>query len=392
MNAADDRKRFLWFDTTNRLRIEAGKKRIPLIGTFELTARCNLACSLCFVRRDAADRQSEGLEAEAEAWTALADEARREGTLFLLLTGGEPLLRPDFWSIYGPLSRMGFILTLYTNATLIGEAQAREFKRRPPAKAVVTLYGASAETYGAVCGHPEAFERAVAGIRRLVAAGVNTRVRATISRDNVGDLDALGRLAFELTGTRGIETSMMLTPPVRGACTRAVERRLSPEAMAALDRGNDLGEPDPGMAADGEGMTVSRLSGAIDVTKAGATDYGALPPMYCSGGRSSFWLAWDGRMLPCALMDRPYSAPFTDGFARAWRTLTEETDRIPGAGACQGCGHRAHCAVCPGRLQAETGSFTTVTPYLCDMARLLHDKETAAQQAFSPSFASSTRR
>ncbi len=374
--SAVDRNRFRWFDTTNRLRVEAGKRRIPLIGAFELTARCNLSCNLCFIRRDAADSDSAALESNATDWIELAEQARRAGMLFLLLTGGEPLLRPDFRDIYTALSRMGFIITLYTNATLIDERAGREFARLPPAKAVVTLYGASAETYGRVCGNPGAFAKAIAGIRRLVAAGVHTRVRATIGKDNAGDLDALERLAFELTGVPGIETSMLLTPPVRGACTRAIERRLSPEELMALEFRGGAAEPDPGV--EGEAASESRISGAIDRRQAESPDYAALPPMYCSGGRSSFWIGWDGRMLPCALMDRPFSLPFSEGFAPAWQRLAVETDLIPGAAECGRCEHREHCAVCPGRLQAETGSFTTVAPYLCEMARLLHERQAAA--------------
>jgi radical SAM protein with 4Fe4S-binding SPASM domain len=229
-----------------------------------------------------------------------------------------------------------------------------------------------------VCGNPAAFDDATAGVRRLVAAGVNTEVRSTISRDNVGDIEALHGLAFELVGNRAFETSLTLTPPVRGACTKAATCRLSPKEIAALGAKGEGSEPDPGVEGDAA-MTVSRLSGAIDRPPAGAIDYSALPPMFCSGGRSSFWIAWDGRMLPCALMDRPFTQPFETGFSPAWRKLVEETDRIPGAEDCRSCADRGHCSVCPGRLQAETGSFTKPAPFLCELARRVHEQEAAAQ-------------
>lgn len=363
-------RRFMWFDTTNRMRAIAAQRRVPLIGAFELTARCNLSCRMCFVRREGTDPAVTAGELGAAAWLDLARQALEEGTLFLLLTGGEPLLRSDFWDIYDPLCRMGFFLTLYTNGTLVGDREAAAFSKRPPSKAVVTLYGASPETYGRVCGDSSAFSRAVAGVRRLVAAGVRTEIRATISRDNVGDLAALQDLSENLVGVRGIETNMLLTPPVRGACTRSVERRLPPEAVAA--GGGRAAECDSG-GEEGSGVSVTRLSGAIPrETAALRGSHEGLPPMFCAGGRCSYWVAWDGRMLPCCLMDHPFSRPVGDGFGPAWRRLTVLTGQIPGAAECGPCPHRPYCAVCPGRLQAETGGFTATAPYLCDVARRVH--------------------
>jgi radical SAM protein with 4Fe4S-binding SPASM domain len=370
--AKGDERRFLWYDTTNRMREIATQRKVPLIGALELTVRCNLSCRMCFVRREGTDPAVVKGELDAAAWLAVARQAFDEGTLFLLLTGGEPLLRPDFWEIYDSLCRMGFFLTLFTNATLVGDREAALFKKRPPSKAVVTLYGASPETYGRVCGDPSAYHRAVAGVRRLVAAGVKTELRATISRDNSGDLAALQDLSEELVGVRKIDTSMMLTLSVRGACTHPAEWRLPPDEMVALG-GKDSDCPTIRTGEEEDGVTVTRISGAIPRESLGKPGlYESLPPMYCAGGRCSFWMAWDGRMLPCALMDHPFTRPVQDGFAKAWKGLTEETDRIPGASECGTCEHRPYCAVCPGRLQAETGSFTETAPYVCEVARRMH--------------------
>jgi radical SAM protein with 4Fe4S-binding SPASM domain len=207
----------------------------------------------------------------------------------------------------------------------------------------------------------------MAGVRRLVAAGVRTEVRATISRDNVGDLKALRELGRELTGREDIDVCMMLTRAVRGACTRPEEKRVTPAEVAAR-RVSEI---------DCESVRAAPKEAAVSVVR----NSGAAPsPMFCAGGRGSFWIAWDGRMLPCALMDRPFTQPFQEGFAPAWRRLTAETDTIPGAAACGPCEHRPYCSVCPGRLQAETGSFAEVAPYVCEVARRLHEAAGIADQ------------
>ena len=73
---------------------KAGSRGVPLSGTFELTPRCNLDCRMCYIHRRENDAAALRGEASAAEWLALAEECCREGTLLLLLTGGEPLLRP----------------------------------------------------------------------------------------------------------------------------------------------------------------------------------------------------------------------------------------------------------------------------------------------------------
>ena len=75
---------------------KAGAAGVPLSGTFELTARCNLDCRMCYIHRRANDAAALRGEWSAGQWLELASRCRDAGTLLLLLTGGEPLLRPDF--------------------------------------------------------------------------------------------------------------------------------------------------------------------------------------------------------------------------------------------------------------------------------------------------------
>ena len=104
--------------------------RYPLNGTFELTARCNLHCKMCFVRVDEkAIHDSGKRERTAEEWIHMAEQAAEAGTLKLLLTGGEVTLRPDFPEIYEAIAKMGFVLTVFTNATLISDQVMSVFER-----------------------------------------------------------------------------------------------------------------------------------------------------------------------------------------------------------------------------------------------------------------------
>jgi uncharacterized radical SAM superfamily Fe-S cluster-containing enzyme len=97
----------------------AASKHVPLGGTFELTPRCSLKCKMCYVRLDPAQMDAIGRELTAREWISLASDAIKAGTVNLLITGGEPLIRPDFAEIYSALSQMGFIITLNTMPRLL---------------------------------------------------------------------------------------------------------------------------------------------------------------------------------------------------------------------------------------------------------------------------------
>lgn len=115
----------LWIE--ERLCNVATKKRIPIGGSLELLPLCNMNCDMCYVRLSREEMQQKGRIRSGEEWIELAKQMRDAGTLFILLTGGEPLLHPDFQRIYYELKKLGMIVTLNTNGTLIDETWADFF-------------------------------------------------------------------------------------------------------------------------------------------------------------------------------------------------------------------------------------------------------------------------
>ena len=105
-------------DFSKRLRERVAGKRIPLSGSLELTFRCNLRCVHCYLdgQHTPSPEQHELTTSEI---TDIIDQIVAEGCLWLLLTGGEPLVRPDWKEIYLYAKRKGLIITLFTNGTLL---------------------------------------------------------------------------------------------------------------------------------------------------------------------------------------------------------------------------------------------------------------------------------
>jgi MoaA/NifB/PqqE/SkfB family radical SAM enzyme len=103
----------------DRLQRDSQGRSIPLTGSIEITARCNLDCVHCYLVRSVNAEKSSGLELTKEEFFRIVDEIVEQGCLWLLITGGEPLLRTDFESLYLYAKKKGLFVTLFTNATLV---------------------------------------------------------------------------------------------------------------------------------------------------------------------------------------------------------------------------------------------------------------------------------
>ncbi|MGN1032143.1 MAG: radical SAM protein, partial [Intestinibacter sp.] len=210
--------------------LENMPERIPKSGTFELTPRCNLRCKICLFRqKDSKNNWMKKNEKTAKEWIDMAKQVAEAGTLELLLTGGEVMLRPDFCEIYEGIYKLGFVIQLYTNATLVDDKIIETLKKYPPHKIGVTLYGASPETYKKVCGNSDAFYRAIAGIKRLNQLPSVLEIRTTLIKDNVQDIDKIEEIAKQIVSPdANVIHSEYVLKAVRGGDCDVENCRLTP--------------------------------------------------------------------------------------------------------------------------------------------------------------------
>jgi radical SAM protein with 4Fe4S-binding SPASM domain len=311
--------------------------RQPASGTFELTHRCNLACRMCFVRQAAGDCSARDEELPASAWLGLAREAVDHGMVLLLLTGGEIFLRPDFFEIYEPLTRMGLILTLFTNGTLITAAVARRLAQLPPSRIHVTLYGATAATYEAVTGIPGSYDRCRAGIEALLDHRLPLALKGTILRQNVHELEAMRQMAQDWD--IAFNPGWLLSRRRDGGPSDVERCRLSGAACAELD-------------------SADSFTGA------------PLDNFHCRAGKASFVVTPRGEMITCLSLPFPAVQPARIGFPAAWNQVQQYVDSAPPlAAVCRTCEARDYCPRCPAVSYLETGTLTEPVPHNCEIAR-----------------------
>ncbi len=332
------------------LQKKAAACRQPLHGAFELTARCNLFCRMCYISNAPGDPRQIEQELSATSWLEIARQAKAKGTLFLLLTGGEIFLRPDFFEIYTPLTRMGFVLSLFTNGTLISEDIAAKLAEAPPHRMEITLYGASAATYESITGIAGSFDRCCMGIESLLKRGVKFALKTTLTRQNIGELDDMKQLAaaWKLPFFGGWQLSRR-----RDGCSSAVE-----ECRLPLSESIDLESTDP-LAAGNWRNAAELLHNNIQNRKS----------FYCQAGKTAFIVDSSGGMNVCSDLPEPGVKPLETGFAKAWAAVQNYVESAPPLSTeCCNCEALAYCGICPAWSLAENGTMTSPVPYICDIA------------------------
>lgn len=358
-----------WKDFLKQIIATTKATGYPLGAGLELTARCNFQCKMCYVCKPANDKQAQARELTAGQWIHLAQELRDAGVFVLTLTGGEVFIRPDFQEIYEELSKMGFILKILSNGSMITQEIIEWLSKIPPHMVSITLYGESRDTYQAVTGHADGYDRTIRAIDGLMAAGIATSVRTTFIRDNVDNIESLYKIYLK----RGLKLAISEYITLRrdGCNTNCRDCRLSPGELVEfgkklheiyLQEKNDKGE-DPFVIDDSE--YVSRE----DCTEIN-TDVDPNDAFRCGAGKNNLWITWDGRMTPCGLMDQPYAAVLDKGISEAWKEIQQKCRIIPACYECSDCVYRSACIKCPARLYLETGFYDRPAPYLCEIARL----------------------
>ncbi len=339
---------------------KGGALGIPISGTFELTARCNFNCPMCYVHLQANDIQAHGMELSARQWIDLAQAARNEGMVFALLTGGEPFLRQDFFEIYSAMKKMGLLISINSNGSLLSGEIRRKLLEDPPFRINITLYGGCSETYRNMCGQ-NVFDQVVENIRALKEAGVDVRLNLSITPHNKHDLDRIFQIAQELD--MHIKAATYMYPPIRvNGEQYGCGNRLSPEDAAAYAVQWDLLRfSHEEFAQRAENMRLLRADEVPDCSA--DLDEG----VRCRAGYSSFWLTWNGNMLSCAMLPTPSATPLEVGFKAAWDQIREGVRQIRTPGACVVCPKRDVCGVCAAVCITETGSFSQVPTYMCRM-------------------------
>jgi radical SAM protein with 4Fe4S-binding SPASM domain len=339
----------------------------------EVTARCNLDCRHCYINLPAGDKAAEKKELTLEEIDRFGSEAVSLEAVWCLVTGGEPLLRKDFFDIYMILRRKGLLVSLYTNANLITPEHIEFFKKHPPRDIEVTVYGVTEETYEQVTRRPGSFRAFMRGLELLRESGVKVRLKAMALRSNVHELQKIAD--FCRNGTKDyfrFDPFLHYRFDRDAARNRDIEaERLSPKEIVSLER------------ADLERFNAL-VTSCDDLVIRHTSDADCDHLFRCGAGRRNFIIGHDGKFKLCVSLTHPdciydlRKGSVVDAWSRfVPEILAMRTKRREYLERCGKCPIINLCLWCPAHAYLETGELDAPVDVFCEAA---HARERALRE------------
>jgi MoaA/NifB/PqqE/SkfB family radical SAM enzyme len=327
------------------------QQRVPISGSLDLTRRCNLRCVHCY-QGGSSKNPKDHRELSTNEWLSHLDDITEAGCLYLLITGGDPLLRKDFSTLYRHAKRNGLLVTVFTNGTLISDDIAGLFTDLPPQLVEISLYGATAGTYEGITGVQGSYTQCLSGIRKLVDHGINLKIKTILMILNAHEFYDMERMAKEYGVKFRFDAAIF--PCFNGDKT-PLRLRVAPEE--AVEKEFSDAERSQNWREYYEKRKDLVFSDSLYL---------------CGAGLTNFHIDPFGNLQPC-LMTQSYKYDLSaGGFLNGWRNLIPSI-RAKKAGAaysCNGCGKRSLCGFCPPYADLEHGEEKSCSGYLCKIGEL----------------------
>ncbi len=332
---------------------------------WEVTRSCNLSCIHC---RAAATKGPYPDELDTDASLVLLDQISEVGKPVVILTGGEPLLRPDIFDLARHGTRKGLRMVMAPNGTLITEAIAREMAEAGIQRISISLDGATRESHDQFRQVAGAFDGAIRGIEWAKQAGVEFQINTTITQQNLEEMPKIQELAVKLGAVA--HHIFLLVPTGRGkyiadqeisaqqyeqALNWFYDQRdkvlLHLKATCAPHYYRILRE-----RTHEEGKSVTFKTHGLDAVTRG-----------CLGGTSFCFISNTGIVQPCGFLDLNCGSVDEMSFGVIWnesevfKTLRNYNNL---KGKCGRCEYRKVCGGCRARAYEGTGDYLAEEP-LC---------------------------
>ena len=304
---------------------------VPMSVHFDITYRCNERCVHCYL-----DHDDHGEMTTAEIKRVL-DELADAGTFFLTFSGGEVLMRRDFFELLEYARRLSFSVRIKTNAIMIGEAEARRMLELGVDQIQVSIYSHRPEVHDAITKLPGSLRRSLEAIRFLTGAGLRVTIANVLMTANLGSHAGVQALAREL----GVQYTLdpTITPKMDGDRSILNLRIPGTELSDVFHNESLVGNVEQFCAAPPE------------------PDDDVMEGYPCSAGHTLAYISPYGDVFPCVQFPLPSGNVRRQKFLDIWNHSPELNDvrsiRAKDLPVCSTCSHVGTCTRCPGLAYME---------------------------------------
>ena len=305
---------------------KALKLSVPMSVQVDITYRCNERCVHCYL-----DHDDHGEMTTAEI-KHLLDEMAEAGVFILTLSGGEILMRKDFFEILEHARRLMFCVKLKTNAVMIREREAARIRDLGVESIQVSIYSHRPEVHDAITLVPGSLKRSVDAIRFLKSQGLKVIIANVLMTENMQDYQGVRALADELGVTCTLDPTV--TPMMDGNRS-TLNLAVGENALRQVFRDETLvGDVDEFCAIP---------------PKPGESELESLP---CSAGHTAAYVSPYGDVYPCVQFPLPSGNVREKRFIDIWRYSDQLNEvraiRLKDLPSCSQCTHVTNCTRCPG--------------------------------------------
>jgi len=304
---------------------------IPLSVHFDITYRCNERCVHCYLDHDDLGEMTTG---EIED---VLDQLAGAGVFFLALSGGEVLMRRDFFDIVEHARRRLFNVKIKTNGVMIREPEARRLRQLGVEQVQISVYSHRPEVHDGITKLPGSLRRTIEAIRFLKLQGLKVTMANVLMTGNLFDNQGVMSLAKDLGVSYTLDPT--ITPKIDGN-TAVLALRAPAAELRRVFRNEEL---------------VGNV--AEFCAPPAAPDEDVMDGYPCSAGHTSCYISPYGDVFPCVQFPLPSGNLRREKFVEIWRhssALKEvRSIRARDLTTCSTCSHVGSCSRCPGLAYME---------------------------------------
>ncbi|MFH0888385.1 MAG: radical SAM protein [Planctomycetota bacterium] len=327
-------------------------KKIPLWAHLDLTYRCNAACIHCYCQ-DLPDEWS-GPELTTNEVFNLLEQLSEIGSLYLILSGGEVLLRKDFFQIANYARHLHFALTIFSNGLLIDEDKANRLAELTPLAIEISIYGADASIHDAITQKPGSFEQVIKAVKLLKERNLWVVLKTTLMKSNFHQADMIKKLSSNL-GADDYRFNLEISPKNDG--NKTVQKYQIDKWQLEEFVTHQLKQE-----------TIPEICYQEANQK----------PL-CGAGTIGCYIAPTGNTYPCAQLLRPMGNIKNQTFHEIWYGDSEIRHELTGLNTyadlaeCRSCYYVKTCQRCNGMADLETGDLKKCYPTLKHLSRIHYE-------------------